>query len=692
MNGIMESTIIRALGYVLFHSLWQFSIIAILMYYAQIRLKSAKARYLAGMIALCLMMILAIVSFHLYQGPTLSAHFSDNPSGADAVCLSDSSDINSTQNGGLMAYLPTWPNTPWMDKGAPYFVFVWLLGLLLLAFRLGAGLWGLQNLKRWAKPLKEPKWENGLQQLKVKLGIKRPVSLLASTLVHGPLVSGWIKPIIYLPIGMINQLSVQEIEAVLAHELAHITRQDWILNLIQTIIESIFYYHPAVWWISSVVRQERENCCDDIALQLTQNRLCYAKTLLRIQELATPASSVGLVLGMDGGTSALHPDKRRMFLLERIRRILNQPQPTYFNMGKFMAMLLLLALLLTGIFRANTAPFSAIGATTESSTFIPDKYVEVSVPVALATLEADSFPKGKKRSAIQRVYREEDDGKKVELEAKDGKVTKLVLDDKVIPESEYGQHLPLINSLLNTPPPPPPPAPEAPVFRDYHGYPAPPAPPAAPAAPSAPRQPWPDRDKRQGYQYYPMPPSWNGSKQVWIDGDAEGNKTIKLYGDNGATDITITDGEVFINGEKVENGQVYNLNGHVMRFQNGQFEGGPGENRDAEAPAMFFHHDYENGLHAYAPEAYQEQLKALSELRRSMISPQELEQLEKELKAAERSLEKARKESEKSAKAMKKNRKAAEKDAERAAKEELELARKMRYDNGVIILNNKKQI
>jgi hypothetical protein len=242
------------------------------------------------------------------------------------------------------------------------------------------------------------------------------------------------------------------------------------------------------------------------------------------------------------------------------------------------------------------------------------------------------------------------------LEAQDGKITKLVIEGKVIPESEYEQHKDLTNSLLNsTPPPPPPPpaAPEAPDFRYYPGYPPPPPPPAAPAAPRAPKRGWPGHDNRQGYEEYPAPPARSGSDKMWIEEDANGHKTIRVYGDEGSTDITITNDEVFINGEKVENGQVYDLHGNVMRFHNGQFEGGFWENRDAEAPAVFFKHGTEE-LRAYAPEAYPEQLMALSELRRPLMSVDQLEQLEKELKAAERSLEKARKESEKSAKALKK--------------------------------------
>jgi beta-lactamase regulating signal transducer with metallopeptidase domain len=158
---------------------------------------------------------------------------------------------------------------------------------------------------------------------------------------------GWLKPVILLPIGFVNHLSFAEVEAVLAHELAHIARRDWIFNLLQAFVESLFYYHPAVWWISQVVRRERENACDDVALAATGNPLAFARALVQVQEMAAPIPALALALS----------GKRRRPLLERVRRILNQaPQQQHQVMEKITATVILLALLALVGLRANSVP------------------------------------------------------------------------------------------------------------------------------------------------------------------------------------------------------------------------------------------------------------------------------------------------------------------------------------------------
>ncbi|MCB0577197.1 MAG: M56 family metallopeptidase, partial [Saprospiraceae bacterium] len=188
-------------------------------------------------------------------------------------------------------------------------------------------------------------WREKAAGMSRKLGIRRAVTLMESALVHTPMALGWLKPFVLFPVGMINRLGPDEVEAVLAHEMAHIARRDWIYNLLQAFIETLFYYHPAVWWISMVVRRERENSCDDAALAATGNRIAYAKALVQVQEMAKPAPVPALALGMGGS--------RRFLLLERIRRILNQPQQKSQVMEKFIATAILLVLLVLVGLRAN---------------------------------------------------------------------------------------------------------------------------------------------------------------------------------------------------------------------------------------------------------------------------------------------------------------------------------------------------
>ena len=140
-----------------------------------------------------------------------------------------------------------------------------------------------------------------------QLGLKRRVRLLQSALVDTPLVIGALKPVILLPAALITELPADQLEALLAHELAHVLRQDYLINLLQSVVETLLFYHPAVWWISSQVRKERENCCDDLAVNVACDRTVY------VRALATVAGA---------RASSMAPAATGGLLVARLRRIL----------------------------------------------------------------------------------------------------------------------------------------------------------------------------------------------------------------------------------------------------------------------------------------------------------------------------------------------------------------------------------
>src|SRR5213076_1329469 len=132
--------------------------------------------------------------------------------------------------------------------------------------------------------------------------------VVETTLVDVPMVVGWLRPAILLPVAALASLSTTQIEAILAHELAHIRRHDYAVNVLQAIVETLLFYHPAVWWLSNRIRVEREHCCDDVAVALFGNPLQYARALTRFEELRLdPAHAL---LAANGGS-----------LLTRIRRL-----------------------------------------------------------------------------------------------------------------------------------------------------------------------------------------------------------------------------------------------------------------------------------------------------------------------------------------------------------------------------------
>ena len=140
-----------------------------------------------------------------------------------------------------------------------------------------------------------------------KLRLRQSFRIVQSTLVPAPVVVGWIKPLILLPVGVISGLSEAQLQAVIAHELAHVRRHDYLVNILQTVIEAAFFYHPAVWWLSGRIRAERELCCDDIAIGALESRSNYGRALLAVAELK--GNQGLLALGVTDG-SLLHRVKR----------------------------------------------------------------------------------------------------------------------------------------------------------------------------------------------------------------------------------------------------------------------------------------------------------------------------------------------------------------------------------------------
>jgi len=158
----------------------------------------------------------------------------------------------------------------------------------------------------------DPEWQLKFSQISLSLGIKRPVNFIESALARGPMLVGYLKPVVIVPAGMITLLPVSQVETILMHELYHLKRRDYLVNIMQLFIEGILFYHPVVWIISASIRSEREHCCDDRVLRATDNPENYAKALIHIAE---QQQFTRLAPGAIGSG--------KQYLYSRIKRILN---------------------------------------------------------------------------------------------------------------------------------------------------------------------------------------------------------------------------------------------------------------------------------------------------------------------------------------------------------------------------------
>lgn len=273
----------QALSTALLHFVWQGILVAFLLWMALflLRKRSPNVRYAASCAALAMLALLpAITAYVAYTEPATPAALANSARGA-APSHSVGVRIDATA-------------PAWLEAAESWALPVWALGVLLFSMR---AVWGWRQVSRMRRrgtradaPLRD-----NVARLAARLGISRAVRVLITTATESPSVVGWIRPVILLPAASLMGLTPEQLEAVLAHELAHIRRFDHLVNGLQIAIETLLFYHPAVWWTSSRIRHERELCCDDLAVRSCGDVLCYARALTKLERLRamTPAAALG---------------------------------------------------------------------------------------------------------------------------------------------------------------------------------------------------------------------------------------------------------------------------------------------------------------------------------------------------------------------------------------------------------------
>jgi len=299
----------QTLGWTLVHSVWE--IAAISMLFCVVRLASsgasAKIRYVVALSALALCLVAPVTTFFVLTPAHAKA--SASLAARPAIFTRSMREQITNYPAAIGPYSPVVRKLGrQIDPILPTIVICWLLGLCLMCLRLAGGLWVVERMKRKAMTGLESRWQELSDSLASRMRIRRPVPLMESANLSTPAVIGFFKATILLPAGMVTKLTVSDVEALLAHELAHIQRFDYVVNFAQSVLEAVLFYHPGVWWISAVVRAEREHCCDDAALAVLDDREQYARALMSLEQLrvATPRLAMAAARGS---------------LLTRIRRI-----------------------------------------------------------------------------------------------------------------------------------------------------------------------------------------------------------------------------------------------------------------------------------------------------------------------------------------------------------------------------------
>ena len=313
MESLFRQPLVIALGWALVHFLWQGVLIALVLGGVNLLLRRAGAglRYAAAYTAMLAMMAAA-------AGTLLWLVFHGESNGLISIGALASA-LPATLAGGAMATQAISTESAfrleqWLDTHLAWLVCVWAAGVVMLSLKTAGGWIFAQSLKRHGTRTAEPAWQQVLADIANRLGVARTIALCESTVARVPTVIGWLRPAILLPVSALAGLTPQMMEAILAHELAHIRRHDYLLNMLQTAVETLLFYHPAVWWVGKKIRQERENCCDDLAVAACGDALTYARALTELEQIR--GARLDLAMAATGGS-----------LVARIRRLIGVRQP-----------------------------------------------------------------------------------------------------------------------------------------------------------------------------------------------------------------------------------------------------------------------------------------------------------------------------------------------------------------------------
>ena len=288
--------LVNAIGSTLIHSLWQGLVLAavtgLIVVFTRRRQPTTRYKLLIGAMAIFFLSTL-ITFFNAFDNHIqLDGNAIANPiieNGAVNVVHADVQEVSiltKTKN--------------YLNNHHQILVMVWLLIVCARCIQLSIGLNRLSYLRKTAVFEVDDEWKDKIAVLAKKLGIKQIIGIAESNLTKVPLVIGHLKPLILIPVGLLTAIQPKQIEAILIHELAHIYRRDYLVNILQSFMEIMFFFNPAVLWLSALIRTERENCCDDIAIKETSSKINYISALVSCQEYQLAAPDFAMAFSKKG--------------------------------------------------------------------------------------------------------------------------------------------------------------------------------------------------------------------------------------------------------------------------------------------------------------------------------------------------------------------------------------------------------
>lgn len=424
----------EALGTALFHSLWQAAAagLVLLLCIALIPRRHAQVRYLAGVFSILAMVLLPAATFFLSYPEAES--ITPTPSVVNPI-FSHSSYY-------AVAATTVTPDLSVGDRVMNWFrdnqnllVMLWFAGLTFFTIRFAGGYVLSRRLRKRGLTPAAAHWQQQLDNMARQMRVGQPVRLYSSTRVTVPVVMGFLKPMILFPAGMLAGLTPEQVELILAHELAHVRRYDYLVNFLLTLAQMLLFFHPAMWLAAKFVRDERENCCDAVALRYHPDPSRYARTLLTLETYRQK----GTVLSAAGGS-----------LSNRIGRILNlkgRSNPVHYATAIFLGFALVVSVMAsaykgTPLWANLLGTDEAAGNVTLENVVITPDAGDPGVQDEYVYVKTDS------EEVVVTILR---DGEKTEIHMRDGEVVSVKVNDKEVPAETYPQYQEMaMKSMRNT--------------------------------------------------------------------------------------------------------------------------------------------------------------------------------------------------------------------------------------------------
>jgi beta-lactamase regulating signal transducer with metallopeptidase domain len=340
MTDWISDKLLHALGWTLVHSIWQLLVVAGILWLALKVARKASPALTYGMAvgALMLSFLATLATFlYLWTRPEEVLSLS-----VDSVNSSPSMDWEGLLAQGIF----------WTEQNLSLVVNFWLFGAILFLFRLISQFAEIRNLRKTSLPFENLVIQTLTDRLVATLGISRKIEIRTTGKAHSPLTFGVMTPVILLPIALVFQLSPAHLEAVIAHELAHVKRNDYLSNLLLSTLEVLFFFHPCYWWMSQSVKELRENAADELALKAGISSADLANALAEVLQFASQhPPELSLAAG-----------KKRNPTLLRIKRMLGYPTENYPQTPLISIPMVLTLLLCAGLVASapqDTAPMRA---------------------------------------------------------------------------------------------------------------------------------------------------------------------------------------------------------------------------------------------------------------------------------------------------------------------------------------------